>query len=82
MIQTKAIKSTTNCNEYPKKVVALGMKPTHISVDFTQKLLGVVCCPKPDGLLYLYDIASFANKVKLFDLFNIVNNIINIQIPI
>lgn len=64
VIPTKLLKTTISFNEFARKDVALNSKVTHISVDFTQKFLAVVCNSQSGAVLYVYNISSLASKVS------------------
>ncbi|KAK6641421.1 hypothetical protein RUM44_013132 [Polyplax serrata] len=79
VIPTKLLKTTISFNEFARKDVALNSKVTHISVDFTQKFLAVVCNSQSGAVLYVYNISSLASKdmapVKVLELSKIIQNL-------
>lgn len=52
VIKTTSINSSTSTNEYLRREIVTGSRPSHISVDFNQDLLAVGCSPGCTAHIY------------------------------
>ena len=60
VIKTNVLNSSINSNEYKRKEIIIGSRPSHISVDFNQDLLAVGCATNQGCVAHIYKIANLS----------------------